>query len=249
MSKLPNVLWLSTSPSLKFFDNPLLRELSAQATVRVWEYSQSQDEASSLDNAVCLLHDYLSSCNQPMHLIGHGTSGLLGLLYSRRYPQYVESLALLAVGTDAAIDWQWHYYTHCQSLSREKILNAMVYNLFGYQNERNVKKLECILERDLNCSLSPHSLFKKLSLTPESVPVRLMVSGSVDDVIVEPDALQAWEPYLKKSDRMWLCSKGRYFFHFFQPELVAKQVLDFWNEREELELSNYSLNKIRSFPI
>ncbi|MHC5733019.1 MAG: alpha/beta fold hydrolase, partial [Nostoc sp.] len=76
-----------------------------------------------------------------MHLIGHSTGGLLGLLYTRRYPEKVKSLTLLAVGADAALDWQAHYYTHRPFLSRQKILTTMVYNLFGYQNEDTVKRL------------------------------------------------------------------------------------------------------------
>jgi len=42
----------------------------------------NQDKASLLDVAVLLLHDYLKSNDQPVHLIGHSTGGLLGLLYT-----------------------------------------------------------------------------------------------------------------------------------------------------------------------
>jgi len=77
MSKLPDVLWLNTSSSFQCFDRPLLRYLSMQVTIAQWEYVQSQDKASLLDVAVLLLHDYLKSNDQPVHLIGHSTGGLL----------------------------------------------------------------------------------------------------------------------------------------------------------------------------
>lgn len=242
MSQLPFVLWLNTSPILQCFAQPLLHYLSQQVTMRTWDYSQSQDEASSLDIAVLLLHNYLQSSNQRVHLIGHSTSGLLGLLYTRRYPEKVKSLTLLAVGADAAVDWQAHYYTHCQHLSRQKILTAMVYNLFGYHNEHTIKYLESILEQDLNCSLSPHSLFKRLSVPPCPVPVPLMVCGSTNDIIVESEALQGWRPYLIEGDRLWECPQGRHFFHFFQPTLVGEQILNFW---QSLQQSNSLCSSLR----
>lgn len=238
MSK-PEVLWVNTSPSLLCFAQPLLCNLSRHATVRTWEYSQSRDEASSLDVAINLLHDYLQFCHQPVHLIGHSTGGLLGLLYARRYPEKVQSLTLLAVGADAAIDWQAHYYSHLPFMSRQKILTAMVYNLFGYQNERTVKRLERLLERDLDCSLSPHSLFKRLNVPACPVPVPLMACGSKDDIIIEPDVLQEWRPYLMSGDRLWECEQGRHFFHFFHPQLVGEQILNFWQ-------SSYQSNSLCS---
>ncbi len=246
---MPDVLWVSTSPSLRCFAQPLLCHLSHQVTVRAWEYSQSQDEASSLDSAVLLLHDYLQSCNKAVHLIGHSTGGLLGLLYTRQYPEKVKSLTLLAVGADAAVDWRSHYYTHLPFLCRQKILTAMVYNLFGYQNQVTVKRLEKLLERDLDCSLSPHSLFKRLSVPTCPVPVPLMVCSSTDDIIVEPDALQEWRPYLMEGvdaerlvvrHRLWECPQGRHFFHFFEPTLVGNEILNFWASVRQSDSLTYS---------
>lgn len=236
MSNLSDALWLSTSPSFKCFAGPLLCYLSQQLRIAQWEYCLSQDEGSSLDDAVLLLHDYLKSCKQPVHLIGHSTGGLLGLLYARRYPETVKSLTLLAVGVHATVDWQAHYYVHRQLLSRQKILTAMVYNLFGYHDERTIKALASILERDLDCSLSPHSLFQRLSLPPGGVPVPLMVCGSKDDIVVEPDDVQGWQPWLKEGDRLWSSMEGQHFFHFFKPQLVSEQILNFWKSLRQSDL-------------
>lgn len=233
MSNLPDALWLSTSPSFQWFTKPLLCYLSAQVTMREWEHCQNEDEASSLDVAVLLLHDYLKSSNRPVHLIGHSTGGLLGLLYARQYPEIVESLTLLAVGVDAAVNWQAHYYVHRQFLSRQATLNAMVYNLFGYQSEHTIQALMRLLEKDLDCSLSPHSLWQQVNMIPGGVPVPLMVCGSSEDIIVESEALQGWRPWLKEGDRLWSCLEGRHFFHFFQPQLVGEQILNFWQSTRQ----------------
>ncbi|MDZ8035850.1 alpha/beta hydrolase [Nostoc sp. DedSLP04] len=235
MSKKLNALWLNTSPSLQYFAEPLLCQMSHSARMQQWEYYQSQDEPSSLDVAIFRLHYYLKSCNRRVHLIGHGTGGLLGLVYARLYPADIKSLTLLAVGVDPGVDWQAHYYVHCQHLSRQKTLTTMVYNLFGYHNEHTINRLVKLLRRDLDCSLSPNSLFQRLSLPPDSVPVPLMVCGSLNDIVVEYDALQGWQPYLKEGDRLWSCSEGGHFFHFFQPQLVGEQILNFW---ESLQQSN-----------
>jgi|GEM_PF-2838428 len=71
---------------------------------------------TSLDAALVLLHDYLKEGDRPLHLLGHSTGGLLGLLYAHRYPERVRSLTLLSVGVHPAIDWQAHYYIQRQML-------------------------------------------------------------------------------------------------------------------------------------
>jgi pimeloyl-ACP methyl ester carboxylesterase len=228
MSTLADVLWLDTSLSLRCFNQPLLEYLSETVIVQEWKHHQDKDKPSCLDTAVLALHDYLKYQNKKLHLVGHSTAGLLALLYTCRYPEKVQSLTLLAVGGDSAVNWQAHYYEHLQFKSRSSILNAMVYNLFGYQDKYTIKKLESIFEQDLDCSLSPHSLYKKLSLRPTSVPVPLMICGSLDDIIVEPDAVRAWQHYLKQGDHLCLCTEGKHFFHFFHPEFVGTQILDFW---------------------
>jgi len=233
--KQSDVIWLNTSPSLSWLSQPLLNNLSHHITISKWKYTQSPDEASSINVAIEMLDNYLQSNRQSVHLIGHSTGGLLGLLYTHKYPEKVKSLTLLAVGADAALDWQAHYYMYLPFLNRQKILTTMVYNLFGYQHESTAKSLEKILEQDLDCSLSPHSLFKTANMPISTIPVPLLVCGSTNDIIVESEALQGWEPYLKEGDRLWKCQEGWHFFHFFQPNFVAEQILDFWQSLYHLD--------------
>lgn len=244
MFKLPDSVWLSTSKSLQCFDRLLLGYLARHKSIARWEYNQTEDEASSLNVAGELLHDYLQSFDRPVHLLGHGTSGLLGLLYTRQYPEKVKSLTLLAVGIHPAVDWQAHYYVHRRLLSRQATLTAMVYNLFGYHNECTIAKLVNILEQDLNCSLSPHSLFSRQSLPPGGVSVPLNICGSQDDTIVEPLLLQGWQSWLKAGDRLWTYPQGGHFFHFFYPQQVGEAILEFWQSLHQSDLLCSNIAKV-----
>jgi pimeloyl-ACP methyl ester carboxylesterase len=232
MSPQPDVLWINASPSFQRFDRFLIRYLSHQISIAQWEYLQNPDEPSSLDIALVLLHDYLKSCQQPIHLIGHSTGGLLGLLYARQHPERVKSLTLLAVGVHPAIDWQAHYYAMYQLLpcSRRMILAKMVENLFGFQQKDSTHALIRLLEQDLNSSPSPHSLYRQVSIPSGGVSVPLMVCGSRDDLIVDPTALQGWKAWMKEGDLIWECPGGHHFFHYYHPQLVGRQILQFWHQ-------------------
>jgi pimeloyl-ACP methyl ester carboxylesterase len=226
----PDVLWINTNPSFQRFDRFLIRYLSHHVAIAVWEYLQNPDEPSSLDVASVLLHDYLKSCQQPLHLIGHGTGGLLGLLYTRQHPERVKSLTLLSVGVKPAIDWQAHYYSMRQLLpcDRAIVLAKMVQNMFGFQEKYSTQALVQLLEKDLDASPSPHSLYQQVAIPSGGVSVPLMVCGSKDDLIVDPNALRGWKVWMKEGDRIWECPNGHHFFHFYQPQLVGKQILKFW---------------------
>lgn len=230
MTQQPEVLWLSGSPSLQCFDRPLLSVLASQSNVVQWQYCQGQDEASSLSNAVHLLHNYLEQINQPMHLIGHGISGVIGLLYARLYPAKVRSLTLLAVAEQPAMTWQTHYYVqrHLMSCSREQVLAFMVRSLFGAETPYPAKDLVCALDRDLAEAPCLHSLFRVADLPKGGILSPLMVCGSQTDSVVHPPALLEWKNWLKPADRLWECSTGRHFFHYIQPHQVAEQVFEFW---------------------
>jgi pimeloyl-ACP methyl ester carboxylesterase len=230
MQSSPDALWLNVSPGLHKLDHKLLGCLARHRQVSHWAYRQTPDEPSSLDIALTLLHDFLKSQPRPVHLLGHGTGGVLGLLYARKHPRRVKSLTLLSVGVNPMVDWQAHYYAQLEKLpcSRRHILTQMAYSLFGYQAKPLIRSWVNLLEVDLTHSPSPHSLLKRVSLFPGGVPVPLMVCGGGEDPIIDPHQIQGWRPWLKPEDRIWTCPEGRHFFHATFPQQVASQVLSFW---------------------
>lgn len=225
-----DVLWLSASPSLQLFDISLINYLNHSVPIQIWEYEQTEDEACSLDVAVELLHHYLKARNSPIHLIGHSTSGLIGLMYARRYPHKVSSLGLLAVGLPSTINWQAHYYTHLSafSWSRKQILTQMVRDMLGEQNQYINQRFVSYFEEDLALSPSPHSLFSTTNLSDGGVEVPLLLCSSKTDFVVSPIVMRPWLKFLKKGDRLWECKDGRHFFHHFYPEQVGEEILNFW---------------------
>ena len=230
MSKLPDALWVNVSPSLRRFDRPLLNALSQRMIIAEWQYCQTPDEPTSLLAALELLDHYVKQFDRPVHLLGHSTGGLLALLYARRYPEKVLSLNLLSVGVYPAVDWQAHYYVQSLLLPcpREVILTQTVRNLFCPQSPAITQKYKEILEEDLNNSLSPHSLYQRVSISPIEVSVPLFVCAGRDDVIIDHNLCSGWQSYLKGGDRLWQCPGGGYFFHHFHPQQVTEQILDFW---------------------
>ncbi|MBD2463600.1 alpha/beta hydrolase [Oscillatoria sp. FACHB-1407] len=232
MSHIADAVWLNVSPALKGFDRPLLKNLAQSTAIAQWEYSQNLDEPTSLDTALVLLHDYLKHRDRPIHLLGHSTGGLLGLLYARQHPERVRSLTLLSVGVNPAIDWQSHYYAQRRLLpcDQKTLLRQMVYALVGCSPKDTTQTLMKLLEQDLYQSLSPHSLVRSMSLLPISVEIPLLVCGSVNDTVIDPNQLRGWQQYLHHSvSRLWVCPGGRYFFHYFYSEKVSEQIVQFWN--------------------
>lgn len=233
MSQISNALWLNVSPPLQRFDRPLLKAIAQHTPIAQWVYSQTPDEPVSLEVALVLLHDYLKQHNRPIHLLGHSTGGLLGLLYAQRYPERVRTLTLLAVGVNPAVDWQAHYYTQRRFLpcDQRTLLRQMVYGLLGCPAKDMTETLIQLLQQDLYHSLSPHHLGRSLSLSPISVKVPLLVCGSMDDIVIDPNQIQRWQDHFQHtSSRLWLCSSGRYFFHYFHPQNVVEQITQFWDE-------------------
>ncbi|CAN1213214.1 AB hydrolase-1 domain-containing protein [Tumidithrix helvetica PCC 7403] len=231
MSRLPEVVHLSTSQSLRRLDLPLLKQLSRYVKTSQWEYCQEQDEPSSMETALALLHDYLKREDRPVHLIGHSTGGLLGIMYAQKYPDLVQSLTILAVGVHPAIDWKVHYYKQRNLIpySREIALTQMAMSLFNCQDRYTLKRFVEALEKDLDNSLSPHSLFQQAKICPSEVPVPLLVCGSLDDYVIDAKALQTWLLWFKQGDRLWECPQGNHFFHYFYPQDVCEQIIQFWN--------------------
>jgi pimeloyl-ACP methyl ester carboxylesterase len=252
MSELFNILWVSASPSLSCFDKPLIRYLSKHIKIAYWEYLQTFDEASSIDNAVTLLYDYLKQCNspketRPIHLIGHGISGSVALIFARRYPTLVSSLTLLAVASQPAITWQSHYYVQRQILpisSKQALMNS-VRNLFGNQLPYPAKSLISAFQKDLEKSPTLDSLFKLVKLPQGGVPMPLMVCSSKTDPIITPIELCNWQNWLKSGDKLWECAEGHHFFHYFYPEKCGQKILSFWQRIDPmLFLERKSLVKL-----
>jgi pimeloyl-ACP methyl ester carboxylesterase len=229
-----DTLWISTSSHLKRFDQPLLNYLSRSISIAQWEYQQTPDEGSSLDQCVDLLHCYLQQRSltspHPIHLAGHGMGGLVALTYARRYPQYLKSLTLLAVAPQPANTWDAHYYVqrHLLPCSRQQLLTQTVQSLFGHQPRSRAKQLVKCLERTLDESLALHSLFRLVSLPEGGVSVPLMICGSNTDSVITPPILRDWSAWLKPQDSFWQCPEGRHFFHSVYPEEVGSAILRFW---------------------
>jgi pimeloyl-ACP methyl ester carboxylesterase len=231
------VLWICVSPTLQRFDRPLLNQLATQGSVLQWEYMQSLDEGSCLDQAVEQLQEFVRSFlqtgRQPrtFHLGGHGTGGLVALLYARRYPQWVESLALLGVAPTPSLTWHSHYYLRRQltSWSRPVLLSQMVTTLFGEQPPAHHRCLRQRLEQDLDTALTPHSLLSRAWIPAQGVEMPLFVGGAMDDEIIDRASLEQWQPFLKPGDRLWVCAQGRHFFHALYPTLVAQHLRAFWH--------------------
>ena len=237
MSQTIEAVWIDATPSFKRFNQKILSYLAQKKAIAYWEYQQDQDEASSLDVALVLLHDYLKSLAHPVDLVGHGTGGLLALLYARKYPQKVATLTLLGVGCHPAVDWQAHYYAMRKLLpcSQEIILTRMVQRLFGYQNKYNTKGLIAILKQDLNTSPSGHSLFQKFTIAPGGVSMPLMICGSENDEVVDHNALYGWLKHTKPQDRLWEFPQGHHFFHYFFPQQVSQQIINFWGQTSQIK--------------
>jgi pimeloyl-ACP methyl ester carboxylesterase len=140
-------------------------------------------------------------------------------------------------------DWQAHYYSQLEKLScsRQQVLAQMAYLLFGHQAQPLVNGWIKLLEQDLVHSLSPHSLLRRSSLFPGQVPVPMLVCGSLDDAIADPNQLEGWRPWLKPGDRLWQCPSGRHFFHATHPQAVAREILSFWHIGEPHPLQTIGL--------
>jgi pimeloyl-ACP methyl ester carboxylesterase len=231
-------LWVSASPSLKYFHRRLLDRLSKVVQIEFWEYYQTLDEGSSIESGISLLREYLATLDTPVHLIGHGSGGIIALGYARLYPAQIGSLTLLSVAVQPAIDWHSYYYDRLRSLesSRECILRSIASHLSPSHCADRIRDLVDRLERDLVEAPSNHSLFR-LDIQAEcGVEMPINICGSQDDPIVTTVALSGWTSYFKPGDKMWQSATGGHFFHHFHAELVSYQIFQFWQQLPELAL-------------
>lgn len=242
MDQVIDAVWVGASAGVKALDRPLIQYLSRQATIALWQYEQDLDEASSLASAVELLHQYLETQHHSVHLLGHGTSGIVALLYARLYPEKVKSLTLFSVAAQPAITWHTHYYVQRKLLpcSRQQVLGQMVRNLFGTHLPFQTQAFVALLDRDLETSPSLHSLYGLVQLPKGGVEIPLLVCAANDDSVIDRRSHAQWSRMLKLGDRLWRCPEGRHFFHFFHPEPVGNEVVQFWqslSRMPELELT------------
>ena len=228
---MPKFIWISASPSLKYFHRRLLNSLSKVVELEFWEYYQKLDEGSSLDGGIQLLHEYLATLATPIHLIGHGVGGVIALGYARMYPAQIASLTLLSVAVQPAIDWHSYYYTQWRSAptNRDCILKSIASSLFPDACSIHIRDLVGRLERDLVESPSSNSLFRLDILEEGSVTMPLMVCGSQDDSVISSPALYGWRNYLKPTDKIWQSATGGHFFHHFCAAAVSDRIQQFWH--------------------
>ena len=203
----PEALWLTVSPALKKFDQRLLCQLSRQLLIRRWEYHQTADEPCCLETPVSLLHDYLKTSDRPIHLLGHGLSGIVGLLYAQRFPHRVRSLTLLSVNANPAINWHAHYYALRQLLpcSRSLVLAQMAKALFGPRPYDLTKILVDALGQDLDTGLALHSLVSHQDIAATAIEPPLLVCYGSQDDILNPPLHEHWQHHLKPTDALWQC--------------------------------------------
>lgn len=239
MNDDPNMLWLSVSPHLKCFNRRLLAQLIKAHPVRQWEYVQTADEPCCLETVISALHQYVSDraalerrsgqADYKVHLLGHGISGIVALMYARSYPKHVASLTLLSVNARPAVNWQAHYYALRQLLpcSREMVLAQVARLLFDCQPPRFSKALSGLLSSDLDNSLTLHSLAAQMNIPMGATEVPLLVCNGEQDSIAGARETRPWSQSMKSSDRIWLCPEGRHFFHFHHAEAVASVISEY----------------------
>ena len=202
MTNQSKFVWVSASPSLKYFHRPLLANLANSIAVEVWEYARTVDESSSIDRAVELLHAHLSKSIDPVHLMGHGIGGTIALMYARSYPDRIASLTLLSVAVRPGINWHSYYYDRLLSISaqRDRVLQSIASDLFPPNCDRYINDLVDRLERDLVESPSSHSLFRSSILPAGGVEMPLLICSSQDDPVITAPAAYGWTNYLKPID-------------------------------------------------
>lgn len=225
-------LWLNVSPRLKHLDQPLVKALSQSTKISYWEYIQTADEGSSIEKAVRVLHDCLKDRTRPVHLVGHGLGGVIGLAYARCHRRWVRSLTLLSVAAQPATTWHSHYYAQRNLIpcSQERILAQTVHSLFGCQLPASLKVLVEALAADLFNAPSPHSLCKIAELPKAPITAPLMVCGSQTDSIVTQPMLHEWTQYFKPGDTLWFAPSGHHFFHYYHSAATAQSIIKFWHQ-------------------
>jgi pimeloyl-ACP methyl ester carboxylesterase len=228
-------LWLTATPSLQYFDQPLLRQLSKTYIIANWQYRYGLDEGGCLDEAIEMLHDYLADRREPIRLLGHGMGGVLALLYARKYPSRVSSLTLLGVAERPAVTWHAYYYIQRQgsSCSAQQILVRMVRCLLGGNLSHPIGHLVAALAKDLEQGLSLHSLLQIGSLPQGGVEMPLLVCSGTEDPIAHLSAVVDWNRWFKPEDNIFWVPSTQHLFHYCHAELLSDRIEEFWQMSAE----------------
>jgi pimeloyl-ACP methyl ester carboxylesterase len=211
----------------------MLRHLGSEFPLKYWEYSQTPDEPASLEIALELLHDFMQTSNQPVHLIGHGLGGTLALSYTRRYPSQVASLVLLSVAIQPIITWQTYYYYQLLTTfaHRHQVLQKVASEISGITCRQYVQNLASRLDRDLLEAPVHTSLLQQNFLLPQgSIAQPLLVCGAVDDPVLSGSSFDDWSYHLKPGDRIFHQSQGGHFFHHHYTDQVGMKIQNFWRQ-------------------
>ena len=234
-------LFLCVNPQLRRFDQRLYSQLNLYANIKIWSYDQNPDQPCCIETALSSLHQHIQLQSQPIHLLGHGLSGSLGLLYARMYPHCVKSLTLLSVGANPAISWHAHYYEMRNLLPcrREMILMQMGYMLFGQQNSVPIMKVVNLLATVLDAELTPHSLAKHNGFSPGGIHSPLLICNGDYDAIVDQKAHENWHQWLKPGDQLWRCPEGRHFFQHDFPRLTSQRIISFWQHTSSSRIAPF----------
>lgn len=242
MVNTPDGLWLCVNPHLSSLDQRLCEQLNHQVTVESWMYQQSADTPCCMEAALASLHAHIQHYSEPVHLLGHGLSGALGLLYARLFAGRICSLTLFSVGANPAVSWQAHYYALRKFLpcSRETILMQMARMLVGPQDVTKAVGFAALLKQVLDTELAPDSLADHSGFSPGGIEPPLLICHGSYDAIVDPKAHQDWRQWIKPGDRLWSCPQGRHFFHYDHPECCSRVILEFWQQTSSFRLSDTS---------
>ena len=176
-----------------------------------------------------------------MHLLGHGRSGIVGLLYARRHPERVASLTLLSVGANPTVSWHSHYYALRNLLpcKRSMVLMQIARLLCGPYCPTVLRTVAGMLEKDLDEGLALHSLASRTAVQSDPIKPPLLVCQGKLDVILDPNTQLRWDSLLKDGEtpngvavrqRFWQCPEGRHFFHYEYPQMVADEIIAYWED-------------------
>jgi pimeloyl-ACP methyl ester carboxylesterase len=144
------------------------------------------------------------------------------------------------------VNWQAYYYALRQHLpcSRERVLAQMTQLLFGEQPCRFSRALAELLARDLDNSLTLHSLAHHTHIEPSRLEVPLLICNGAADAIMRSQTEPCWDKW-QRPDRipdpsaqvhshplfdLWHCPQGNHFFHFHHPQAVATRIASHWHQ-------------------